>query len=104
MLISLFYLQAIAIIYFNTKLGPAADAEPPPDLLRSALLGIYEHENLTNPDPSAGPLADDGYYRTASDDELADVYGHINRETHPERFTALLAEIKRRVESQPGDV
>jgi hypothetical protein len=59
---------------------------------------IYDQEHLDN-HPYTGPDSEVDY-RALSDKELIDVYHHINRQTVPARFNALLTAIKSRVEER----
>lgn len=66
-----------------------------------ALRGIYARENLATRTFAVG--ASDPYYQAKSDAELSSIYEAIDRKKVPDRYAALLAVIKARVEAIPQE-
>ncbi|MFC1572695.1 hypothetical protein ACFL6M_03755 [Candidatus Eisenbacteria bacterium] len=85
---------ASVVMYINYR----ADVLTPTEALpRTALRGVYERERLSGrTDLVRSDLAGD--YGDHSDDTLLDIYQHIDAEAYQEKFSALLAEIKHRIE------
>ena len=74
----------------------ADEAPSPQERMRRILDAHREQVPATRPE-------DGDVYATASDDELLDVYGHINQQAHPERFAVLLWTFSQRVGKNSDD-
>ncbi|MEO1483408.1 MAG: hypothetical protein AAFU77_14975 [Myxococcota bacterium] len=93
---SIAFWAAIAIALRNKARQLADPVRFSPKVLHSEeLQSIYRSENLESQSHAETASAT---YAGTSDQDLIDVFHHIDRDAHPGRYGELLAEIKKRVE------